>query len=223
MDTLLREGWLSRCPSEFQRAVLAAARRRSFAAKQFVYHIADAPAGIFGVASGAFALISATERSASHLGHLVRPGDWFGEGPLLTGEPRRVAAQARMAGEVFALPIKQIAVLCATNPAWHRHFAALAFENLSIAISVITDLQLQRSEARIAAALLRAAGRTVLTPARKPLPVPLSQSDLGEMANVSRQVVNITLRRWQDAGWISVSYGEVVVSDIQQLRQCAAE
>jgi CRP/FNR family transcriptional regulator, cyclic AMP receptor protein len=222
MDILLQEGWLSRCPSEFQRAVLTAGRRRSFAAKHFVYHIGDAPAGIFGVASGAFALISAAERSEPHLSHLVRSGGWFGEGPLLTGEPRRVAAQARMAGEVFALPLKQIAALCATNPAWHRHFAALAFENLSIAIGVISDLQLQRSAARIAAALLRAAGCTVLAPGRKPVPVPLSQSDLGEMANVSRQVVNATLRQWQGAGWISVRYGEVVVREIEELRQCTA-
>jgi ribosomal protein S19E (S16A) len=33
------------------------------------------------------------------------------------------------------------------------------------------------------------------------------------MANVSRQVVNATLRQWQRAGWIRVRYGEVVVND----------
>ena len=223
MDALLQEGWLSRCPPEFQRAVLAAGRRRSFAAKDFVYHLADPPAGIFGVASGAFGLISAAERGEARLGHLVRPGGWFGEGPLLTGKPRRVAAQARMPGEVLALPLEEVAALCAASPEWHRHFAALAFENLSVAISIITDLQLRRSEARLAAAVLRAAGCTVLAPQRAPAPVPLSQGDLGEMANVSRQVVNAMLRQWQRAGWISVRYGEVVVSDAERLRECAAD
>ena len=223
MDALLREGWLSRCPSDFQQALLAAGRNQSFAAKQFVYHIADPPAGIFGVAKGAFALISAAERGEPQLGHLVRPGGWFGEGPLLTGKPRRVAAQARLAGEVLALPIEKVARLCAANAAWHRHFAALAFENLSIAVGIITDLQLRRSEARLAAVLLRAAGCTVLTPRREPLPVPLSQGELGEMATVSRQVVNASLRQWQAAGWISVRYGEVVVIDVERLQECTAE
>lgn len=142
---------------------------------------------------------------------------------MLTGTTRRVAAQTRLAGEVFSLPIEKIAALCTANPAWHRHFAALAFDNLSVAISIINDLQLRRSEARLAAIVLRAAGCTVLAPSREPLPVPLSQSDLGEMANVSRQMVNVTLRQWQDSGWISVRYGEVVVADVEQLRQCAAE
>ena len=217
MDALLREGWLSRCPPDFQQAALEAGRERSFVAKEFVYHLSDPPAGIFGVASGAFGLIAAAEGSEPRLGHLVRPGGWFGEGPLLTGEPRRLAAQARVAGKVIALPLDAINALCAANPAWHRHFAALAFENLSVAISIVTDLQLRRSEARLAAAVLRAAGRTVLAPRRKLMPVPLGQGELGEMANVSRQVVNATLRQWQRAGCISVRYGEVTVNDVEAL------
>jgi CRP-like cAMP-binding protein len=223
MDALLREGWLSRCPPDFQQAALEAGRERSFAAKEFVYHLSDPPAGIFGVASGAFSLIAAPEGSEPRLGHLVRPGGWFGEGPLLTGEPRRLAAQARAAGTVIALPLDAINALCAAKPPWHRHFAALAFENLSVAISIVTDLQLRRSEARLAAAVLRAAGRTVLAPRRELMPVPVGQGDLGEMANVSRQVVNATLRRWQRAGCISVRYGEVMVNDAEALLACTTE
>jgi len=217
MNALLQEGWLSRCAPDFQQAALEAGRERSFVAKEFVYHLSDPPAGIFGVVSGAFGLIGAPEGSEPRLGHLVRAGGWFGEGPLLTGEPRRLAAQARAAGTVIALPLDAINALCAAKPAWHRHFAALAFENLSVAISIVTDLQLRRSEARLAAAVLRAAGRTVLSPRRKPMPLPLGQGELGEMANVSRQVVNATLRQWQRAGWIRVRYGEVVVNDVAAL------
>jgi CRP-like cAMP-binding protein len=223
MEALLQEGWLSRCPRDFQLAVLEVGRERSFAAKEFVYHLSDPPAGIFGVASGAFGIFAAAEVGEARLGHLLRPGGWFGEGPLFSGEPRRVAAQARVDGAVLALPLDAVNALYATNPAWHRHFAALAFENLSVAISIITDLQLRRSEARLAAALLRAAGRTVLAPRRKPMPVPLGQGELGEMANASRQVVNATLRQWQHAGWISVRYGEVVVHDVEALLACVAD
>lgn len=222
MEALLREGWLSRCPPDFQQAVLAAGRERCFAAKEFVYHLSDPPAGIFGVASGAFGLIAAPEKGEPRLGHLLRRGSWFGEGPLLTGEPRRMAAVARASGKVFALPLDAVNALCTANPAWHRHFAALAFENLSVAISVVTDLQLRGVEARLAAALLRAAGHTVLAPRRSLMPVPLGQGELGEMANVSRQVVNAKMRQWQEAGWISVSYGEVVVKDMDALLACVA-
>lgn len=93
----------------------------------------------------------------------------------------------------------------------------LAFENLAVAASIVSDLQLRRSEARLAAILLRAAGRTVLAPQRTLFLVRLSQADLGEMANVSRQAVKNTLRRWQEAGWIDVHYGGVVVNDPERL------
>lgn len=167
-------------------------------------------------------MLAATERTEPRLGHLLHPGDWFGEGPLLTGGRRRLAAQARSAGEVLYVPIKDLNALCATNPAWHRQLATLAFENLAVAARIIAELQLSRSEARLAAVLLRAAGRTIIAPEGELLPVRLSQRELGEMANVSRQVTNTILRRWQDRGWIAVRYGEVVVSDAGSLLERTA-
>ena len=223
MDELLREGWLSRCPPDFQQAVLEQGKARRYAAREFVFHLGDGPAGIFGIVSGAFGVIAAAERSEPRLGHVWHPGAWFGEGPLMGGQRRRFAVQARTPGEVIYLSIEDIDALCRSTPAWHRLFGTLAFENLAVAAGIITDLQLRRSEARLAAVLLRAAGRTVLTPQRKLLPVRLSQAELGEMANVSRQLVNATLRRWQAAGWIDLRYGEVVITSREQLLGCTAE
>jgi hypothetical protein len=41
------------------------------------------------------------------------------------------------------------------------------------------------------------------------------------MANVSRQVVNATLRRWQERGWIVIGYGEVAIADAGSLLERA--
>lgn len=223
MDGLLQQGWLSRCPPDFQQVALEQGRVRRYAAGEFVFHLADKPAGIFGIASGSFSLYAASERNEPRLSHLLYPGAWFGEGPLMSGERRRVATQAHAAGEVVYLSIEEVDALCDAVPAWHRLFGMLAFENLAMAANIVTDLQLRRSEARLAAVLLRAAGRTVLSPDRALFPVRLSQAELGEMANVSRQVVNATLRRWQAAGWIAVRYGEVVVHDLERLLARTAE
>ena len=157
------------------------------------------------------------------LSHLLYPGAWFGEGPLMSGERRRVAAQAHTAGVAIYLSVEEVNDLCDAVPAWHRLFGMLAFANVAMAANIVTDLQLRRSEARLAAVLLRAAGRTVLSPHRALFPVLLSQAELGEMANVSRQVVNGTLRRWQAAGWIEVRYGEVVVRDLEQLLELTSD
>ena len=223
MGDLLQHGWLSRCAPDFQQAVLEGAKARRYEAREFVFHLGDGPAGIFGIAEGSFSMISAAERSVPRLGHVMHPGGWFGEGPLMSGHRRRLAVQACTPGEVIYLTLEHVEKLCSATPAWHRLFGMLAFENLAVAASIVSDLQLRRSEARLAAVLLRAAGRTVLVPDRALLPVCLSQAELGEMANVSRQVANAALRRWQAAGWIDLRYGEVVVNDLERLLACTAE
>lgn len=217
MNALKQRGWLSRRPRKFQQDLLQYGRRIRYSANEFVFHLDDRPAGIYGIASGTFGLLAATELAEPRLGHLLHPGAWFGEGPLLTGARRRLAAQARTAGEVVYVSLSDLNALCATDPAWHRHLATLAHENLTVAAGIIAELQLCGSEARLAAVLLRAAGRTAIETRKELFPVRLSQKELGEMANVSRQVTNSILRRWQDRGWVDVRYGEVVVADVGSL------
>lgn len=222
MNALMRRGWLSRRPRKFQQDLLQCGRRIGYAAHDFVFHLDDLPGGIFGITRGSFGLLAATEHGEPRLGHLLHPGAWFGEGPLFTGTRRRLAAQALTAGEVLYVPVNDLNALCATHPAWHRHLAALASESFAIATGIIAELQLRGSEARLAAVLLRAAGRDIIDPRGGLLPVRLSQKELGEMANVSRQVTNAILRRWQSRGWIAVRYGEVVVADVDSLLQRTA-
>lgn len=217
MNPLIKRGWLSRRPRELQDALLRRGRAAQYAARDFVYHLSDEPAGIYGILSGSFGLLAATERTEPRLGHVLHPGDWFGEGPILTGRRRTLSVQALTAAEVVYVPLNDLCTLCATTPEWHREFAVLAAENASLAASVAASLLLRGSEARLAAALLRVAGRTVLSPTGPLFPVRLNQKELGEVANVSRQVVNATLRRWQQRGWIVVGYGEVVVADVESL------
>jgi CRP-like cAMP-binding protein len=223
VNVLHEQGWLSRQPADFRDAMLGRARRLRYSARDFVYHLDDPPAGIYGIATGTFSLLAAPERGEPRLGHVLHRGAWFGEGPLLTGRRRRLAVQARTAGEVAYVSVEDVNVLCEAHPAWHRFLAVLAFEHFAVAASVVSDLQLRGSEARLAAGLLRAAGRTVLAPEAELFPVRLSQSELGEMANVSRQVVNATLRRWQEAGLIAARYGEVRVVDVERLLERVRE
>jgi DNA-binding GntR family transcriptional regulator len=44
-----------------------------------------------------------------------------------------------------------------------------------------------------------------------PVEVILTQSQLGEMASLGRQVVNRELRRMEAKGWLTVSYSRITV------------
>ena len=53
--------------------------------------------------------------------------------------------------------------------------------------------------------------------------VPLSQADLGLMANASRKQVNAALHYFGKAGWITVGYRAIEVIDTLSLSEFAAE
>jgi CRP/FNR family transcriptional regulator len=50
------------------------------------------------------------------------------------------------------------------------------------------------------------------------LTLKLSQSELGDLVDSSRQTVNRELRRWHDEGVLSTEYGRLVLLDVERLR-----
>lgn len=117
------------------------------------------------------------------------------------------------------LPLAAIRSLQADNPAYTRAFASLAEHNIRQPIQALADLLIPRSSQRIAAVLLRIT--TVLDP-KVPQPQDgyvLTQSDLGQMANVSRQVTNATLRRFEAQGWLTTTYNRIKIHDAGSLEQ----
>ena len=89
-QALLRRGWLAGQPENFRRAVLDQCLLLPLERGAPVYHQGDAPGGIYGIAAGALAISIAPGDGGPYLAHLGTAGTWIGEGPFLTGEPRRV-------------------------------------------------------------------------------------------------------------------------------------
>lgn len=98
--------------------------------------------------------------------------------------------------------------------AFERHpegllaFLRVACDRLRRATEQLVDRNALTAPARLAKALLYLAG---LAPSSRDgtvcPPLRLSQTELGEMTGVSREVVNKQLGVWRDAGWIVMSHG----------------
>ena len=54
-------------------------------------------------------------------------------------------------------------------------------------------------------------------------PLPLSQSEIGTMANASRRQVSAAMNRFAEAGWIAHTYRSVTVAQPQALRDYAEQ
>jgi hypothetical protein len=86
---MLKGGWLSQQPKWFQREVLSRATLQAFDADELIYRIAGPPGGIYGLVAGTLKVSTAPAHAAPRFIVFGIKGHWAGEGPYLTGEPRR--------------------------------------------------------------------------------------------------------------------------------------
>ncbi|MEZ5827342.1 MAG: Crp/Fnr family transcriptional regulator [Hyphomicrobiales bacterium] len=215
-QVLSRYGWLSRQPKSFQRQVIADAQLQQFETGVPVYHLGDPVGGIYGVASGALAISIAPGEGGPYLTHLGTAGFWIGEGPFLTGEPRRVELVAATQCVLLHVPIHAMERMAAEDPINIRRFAQIAISNVDLALRIIGDLMIAQPERRIAAILVRSAGVQTEPVLR------VSQVELGRLANASRKLVNKALRRFCEAGWVEAGYNAIKIRNAEALKAFAA-
>ena len=99
--------------------------------------------------------------------------------------------------------------------AFNVSLGALSIANLDLAITTVRDLLLSRGDQRIAATLLR-----VTSDAEPDAPngYRLTQSELGEMSNTSRQLVNRCLAAFERMGWIKQGYNRISIRNAAALQ-----
>jgi CRP/FNR family transcriptional regulator, cyclic AMP receptor protein len=215
-QVLSRRGWLAGQAADFSRAVLDQCLLMPLEKGAPVYHLGDPPGGIYGIAAGALAISIAPGDSGPYLAHLGTAGTWIGEGPFLTGEPRRVDLVAATQCVLMNLPLHAMERMAAEDPMAIRRFAQIAISNLDLALRVISDLMIKQPERRIAAVLVRSAG------VQDEPTVRVSQAELGRLANASRKLVNKALQRFAASAWVVPHYGAIQILDMEALKRFAA-
>lgn len=216
-ETILRQsGWLSLEPPAFQDEVLRRSILLRFPAGEVVYRFGDELGGIFGLVDGALTVNTAPPACIPRLIHIGAPGAWTGEGCFLTRQPRRIELRALIETWMMHLPLGHMDQMAAADPGVVRNFSHILMASAEVLIRVIHDLQKPDAARRIASVLQRATwiGEK---------PIPLTQSEIGVMANASRKQVNAVLARFSEAGWVKTDYRSITILDVEQLRRFAAE
>tara|TARA_R110002110_G_scaffold179197_19_gene384662 strand:+ start:2007 stop:2723 length:717 start_codon:yes stop_codon:yes gene_type:complete len=214
LDAIARSsGWLALQPELFQDAVLGKASVVSFAARAYVFHTGDEPGGVYGVLSGGFGIYIAGRDSSVSLGHVLRAGRWFGYGPALTRVSRTLTFRTMEPSAAFFLPLAALDEIGSRNTDFMRRVCTMLAVAVDEAIATTVDLLIRRSDMRIAAILLRVTGVEDGIGPSEPEGYILTQTELAEMANVSRDVVNRTLARFKAQGWVALTYNRIAVRD----------
>jgi CRP-like cAMP-binding protein len=208
---ILRRGWLSEQPEEARAAVLRRARLVRHDAGDFVFHAGEEAGGICGVVSGGIGIYLPTGGGDLRLAHIGRCGVWFGYGPLIRGRRRSLSFSPTETTWLLQVPLAALQEIAATSPVHQRAILSVSEYGMDVAITIIENLLIQNHARRIAATLLRVIPPPEAGKNNAPMDVILTQSQLGEMASVGRQVVNRELQRMEIKGWVALSYNRITV------------
>lgn len=206
-----KTGWLATVPDEFRTEVLRQSVLVHLSRGEALYHMGDPAGGIYGLVDGTVSISLAPAGQPPRLVMLGVPGYWTGEACFLTRKPRRGDVRAVVDTTMLHVPLEALDRLTVRDPAVSHYIALILMMSVEFLLQIIHDLQKPLADRRIASVLQR-------TTSIGNVAIPLTQTELGVMANASRKQVNAALKRFADAGWLSHTYRSITIRDVNALR-----
>lgn len=182
-----------------------------------VFAAGDGFGGLYGVVSGGIGVEGVTRHLGPRLGHVYRAGGWFGEGPAMSGGPRKLGHRALEDSQLVLVPLPALQQWQRDDIGIARLLGVISEINSNIAACVARELLIPEAPRRIAAVLLRVTGSHEGLEPTDAQGFWLAQADLGEMANASRHSVGRALGQFERWGWIAKSYNHIRVMDVPAL------
>ena len=202
-------------PDEFARA-RHGTRERQVEAGGFVCRNGEVPTCWIGVIDGLVKMSSdwVTGKTASYAG--IPTGGWFGEGSLMKTETRRYDVIALRDTRVACMNRETFHWLLDHSIAFNHAIIEQINERLGQFIGLLESERLHDTDTRVARSL-SVMFNPVLYPGQNPV-LNISQEEIGQLAGVSRQRVNRSLKILEDAGFLRVEYGGITILDLDGLR-----
>lgn len=215
---LLERGWLSRCPADFQAAILDSAHWHHWERDETLWLAGAEGGGLMGIAEGLAGLMTGQGEAGSPMGFIARCGFWTGELTVMTGAPRLITAVARTPLTGVIVPFANVRRLLAAEPGWWRWVGLLGSVNGLVATLLAVDLMRPDSRQRIAAILLHISDLRS-RPDTEPVETEgLSQEELAAMCALTRHTLRKVLSEFEARGWVETGYRWLCVRDPDALR-----
>ncbi len=206
-----------------RRDVLRSTRRRRFAAGEIVFHEGDLADTVHLVAQGHLAVRRSTPDGSSVIFAVLGPGDAFGEMAMLAAHPRRSSTVLALEEAVtLSLGFGELDRLRSAHPAVERQLVEVLAQRvarLSDHLLEALHVPADRRVVRRLSALCESYGPAGAT---GPAVVPLTQSEIGELAGAARPTTNRVLRELAKDGVVVLHRGSVEVRDRAALARRAA-
>jgi CRP-like cAMP-binding protein len=215
---LAASSWLSVVPEDCREQVIDACCSRTLEKDDFLWHFGDDVDGMYFIKSGCFRVETLESQHGSSMLTIFHAGSWIGEAELLANTGRITTLCALRATSLLFLPKRDFMAMSKKSPELWRGLGYLAAEHLYLAVASLHDLSIRSSSERLAAILVRICGARVPTFSRLVHPdLDVTQTELGQLCNVSRSVISTLLTKFETLGLIKMQYGRIKVLDIKAL------
>ena len=220
-DFLLNARWVRNLSLAEQGVVVRCAQGHHFKAGDYICHAGEVVESWTGIVDG-FAKMSVTSKQGK-VSTLtgVCAGVWFGEGSLMKRERRRYDVVALRPLHLALVPRSVFEWLRETSIPFNHYLQDLLNARLSLFIGTLSDDRLLDTDARVAHGLASLFHADLYPQAT--LHICIGQSEVGLLANVSRQRANVALRRFQELGLIRLERSGLTIVDLNGLRRVAEQ
>ncbi len=213
MSVLRTKGWLSRQDRTFQDALLDGATPRYIAPGEAVYDLAADADGFFGLADGFLDVLIAPGQATPSLAHIARPGWWFGEAALINRSPRRGHITARTKSTLLFFSEHHVTDLQRQHPDVWRRIAGITVDQLDLALALGAGYAAKDVGTQVRYALCR-----LFEPKNPTLTLPVTQSEIAEIAGLSRNATGTVLKALEARGVIEIGYRNLRVLAFDKLQ-----
>lgn len=198
-------------------AVLASLERSSYRKKvekgAALFFRGDPAEDFYLLLSGEITIALASPDGRELIINEIRPGDFFGELGLLTGQPRSADAVAHQAADLVVIPRQAFLAVLECDPRVARRLLEATATRLSRTSDSQNSLAFLDAQARLARVLLDLDSQN-----EERGYITLSQEELAQRSGLIRQTVAKTLGQWRRSGWLLTGRGHIMLLNRSALR-----
>jgi CRP/FNR family cyclic AMP-dependent transcriptional regulator len=196
-------------------------QRRRFESKKVIVRQGDQEADLFCVLRGHLKVTACDSHGHEIVVNLMQAGDVFGEIAFFDGQARSATVTSLDAGELLVIRRADFLLLLQKAPVIATRMLPALARLVRRLTERAEDSAFLDVRARLAKALGDLADRvgTPLGPQQVALRVRLSQQELGDMVQATRESVNKCLGEWEREGIIQRNGRQLVIEDRERLRE----
>ena len=183
----------------------------------------DRSDAVYFLASGRIKISRLSDNGKEFILEIVEPGSFFGETGVLDEEPRETMAEALEPSTFYVVPEVRFRSMLKRRPELLMKLAQLMGRRQKKLEKRLMDVVYKNAPQRLADLLLELSQNYGVPDSRGILlRIKLSQSALGNLLGVSREIVNHTFSGLRRRGVITVAEGRVIIQDPEALAALAA-